>query len=211
MRISPFKQGRYEMGINCINIYYVYAYLRKTDRTPYYIGKGKNNRAYQNHKHIPVPKDHSLIIILEQNLTEIGALAIERRMIRWYGRKNNNTGMLLNLTDGGEGSTGRITSAETRQKLSEVRKGKPGTPKSDETRKKMSKSMTGKTHSVESCQKMSNAHKNKIVSIETRQKTSNTLKGKPWSEARRLAQNNKKIQNLNTNYDKEYNYESTTI
>ena len=39
-------------------------------------------------------------------------------MIRRYGRKDNETGILRNLTDGGEGAPGVIRSEENRKKIS---------------------------------------------------------------------------------------------
>jgi hypothetical protein len=90
------------------NGYYVYAYLRQKSSltapigTPYYIGKGQGYRAYSKDHACPLPSNLDYIIILEENLTEIGALALERRYINWYGRKDLGNGILHNRTDGGD-------------------------------------------------------------------------------------------------------------
>ena len=159
--------------------YYTYAYLRE-DRTPYYIGKGKGNRIYKRGSRVfAPPKDKSRIIYLKQNLTEGEAFKHEIYMIAVLGRIDLGTGILHNMTDGGEGISN--PSEETRKKISDAQKGKTHT---EESRKKMSESK--KNISEETRRKIGEAskgrNKDRIVSEETRRKMSESGKGRTHSE-----------------------------
>jgi len=177
--------------------YYTYAYLRE-DKTPYYIGKGKGDRINSKKRSIKPPKDKSRIIYLKQNLTEAEAFKHEIYMIDVFGRIDLGTGILHNMTNGGDGVSGGIISDETKRKLSEAHKGKTH---SEETRRKISEAKKGKTHSEETKRKIGEAHKNpseetrrkigeaskgrnkdRIVSEETRRKMSESGKGRTHSE-----------------------------
>ena len=130
------------------NIFYNYIYLgpRKPgnysyenlhfDYEPIYIGKGKEDRINIHLKkkckdkltnRIKEILDFGLEPIrykLFENLEEVISLNNERDLIKAIGRENKGTGPLLNLTDGGQGSSGNTwkNSEETKQNKSIAQK-----------------------------------------------------------------------------------------
>ena len=131
------------------NDYYTYAYLRK-DGTPYYIGKGRGYRAYYKHRQLVRQPPVGRILFLKKNLTEEEAFRHEVYMISVLGRKDLGTGILRNLTNGGEGTSGWSPT--------------------DATRKKMSESQKGRKHSSEAIEKMRQKHLGRVASQETLEK-----------------------------------------
>ena len=158
------------------NQFYVYIYLRE-DGTPYYIGKGKHNRAWSNTgRAYKAPNDPERIIIHTDNLTEEQAFSLEMDLIAHYGRKDNGTGILRNLTDGGEGMSGHVPTEEHRRKIAEANTGKAP---SDATKKKISQSLKGQSLTEEHRRKIAEAHTGKVHSDATKKKISESHRRRP--------------------------------
>lgn len=185
------------------NKFYLY-YLRRPDKVdpfdeskgqPFYIGKGYNSRIKEHRKeakdllHKPGRKSYKITVIHHlwkrgldfeediylDNLSEEDAFALEVGAIEQYGRKDNGTGILANLTDGGEGSSGYIHSDEAIEKLKQI-KLKENLP--EETIEKMRQAKLGKKSKPETKEKQRQANLGHSVSTETKEKISTKHKGK---------------------------------
>ena len=126
-------------------MFYVYLHIRKDTGAPFYVGKGYGNRCMHrdrvnNHWKNIVNKYDFDVILLEQNLSEADAFKHEIYWINRIGRLSDNTGPLVNITSGGDGTAvrswngsrageqnpmyGRIQSDDTKQKIAKTKKGK---------------------------------------------------------------------------------------
>jgi hypothetical protein len=181
------------------NEYYVYMYLRE-DGTPYYVGKGKKNRAYTTHKRVK-PPSNDRIVFPYTDLTEEDAFKYEKDLIAKYGRKDNNTGILRNLTDGGEGMSGYkgTRTPEHSEKISKALKGRIGHKHSPETIEKISKALKGRIGYKQSPDHRENLCK-ALRSPETKEKMRLAKIGKKQSpkhiEKRRLSRINNNPSNI---------------
>jgi hypothetical protein len=159
--------------------FYTYVWLRE-DNTPYYVGKGSGQRAYRDGA-----PDRDRIIVQEWP-DELTAFENEKRLIILYGRKDLDTGILNNKTDGGQGQAGLLNQGQHLKTLNAKRK---GVPLSQEHRRKISKALKGKKNPAFGKERPDVSSRNRItkkgrhMSKESRIKMSRAHLGKKLSES----------------------------
>lgn len=101
--------------------FYVYLHRKRSSGEVFYVGKGCRNRSNSQKSRNPlwrkIVAKHGLVIeIAFSNLQEWAAFEIEADLISLYGRRDKNSGTLVNMSDGGDGLAN--PSDSVRQKLS---------------------------------------------------------------------------------------------
>jgi hypothetical protein len=163
--------------------FYVYEHIRKTDGSVFYVGKGFGGRALRKtnrnkHWHNIVNKHGFDVRFVVKDVDEELSLLVEIERIDQLKKLGAK---LCNQTNGGEGVTGYVATAETRQKLSEAHLGRKipqwqrekrsalqrGKPKSEECKRKISKSNSGKIRSQATRELLSDLRSFAVVCIET--------------------------------------------
>lgn len=203
-----------------ISKHYLYRHIRIDKDEPFYVGIGTRTkmelknidhvRAKVYHNHNPIwesiiaKTEYSIDILVESDdYTFIRNK--EREFVKLYGRINLGTGILANLTDGGEDNLGWKPTKETLQNMSEGRKGEknhrfgkrmpehqvialaidrkehPEKYKreySQEEREDIRKRHKGRKRSKDTCSNISNSLKGHSVSEETKKKISEKAKSR---------------------------------
>lgn len=136
--------------------FYVYRHIRLDTNTPFYVGKGTQYRAYKKigrnlfWNNIVNKADYK-IEILKHFENEEDAFIFEKILIKAY----KGFGYCkANMTDGGEGASGKVTSEKTKCKMRLAHR-KRDCKHPEARRLKMSESSIGKTMSQQAKLRMS--------------------------------------------------------
>lgn len=118
------------------------------------LSRGKSHLPVHSWIRRHVADGHTIFpVAFRTHITRDEACRLEHNLV--VGLRD--TGRLLNLTDGGDGSIGWKHSEESRAKISASLKGRPGVPLTDEAKAKISAANRGNKYSV-----------GRVVSEETR-------------------------------------------
>lgn len=131
------------VNTNDEDVYYTYVLINPISNKPFYVGKGKGTRKrYMDHfseaikgkgsnKHKintirKIIRDgHDVIVdVVFGSTSEKECLEKEVDLIAQYGRRDISTGILTNLTNGGEGVSGFVFTETQRKERSERQQGK---------------------------------------------------------------------------------------
>jgi len=131
------------------NIYFVYFHLNPTTQEVFYVGIGSvKSRPYNFGERNPIWKRYvekhgdPTVKLVHENLTKSQACEMEINYIKQFGRKNvDPNGMLVNISEGGEGGNkGIVWTEDQNKRRSQSNKGKK---RSIETRERQSKARLG--------------------------------------------------------------------
>jgi hypothetical protein len=192
-------------------MFYTYAHYTPEGRL-FYIGKGKGNRAYKfslkrnyHWKNIVKKYGNPIVNILANWNTEKEAFEHEKVLIDSFRKLGYK---LVNMTNGGEGTSGIKKTEDQKKAISLKQKGRVGVKPNEETRKKMSLARIGKTpwnKGIVGIIKASEETKQKLRASKTRYKTSplkyistniNTLERKTYIGIRALKENGMEISSV---------------
>lgn len=169
----------------------VYRHITKDTNKVFYVGMGNKKRPYTKtkrnlHWNNIVNKHGYYVEVLTENMSFEDAKELEVFLISLYGRKDNKTGILCNLTDGGEGTIN--LTENSRKKISQSRKGVRTLPldyvrtkehceKLSLAKKGKESAFKGKKHSEKTKDIIKEKRALQVFTEETKIKKSNSVKG----------------------------------
>lgn len=194
--------------------YYTYVYLdpRKTgsfiyenysfENEPFYVGKGHKNRSeshvkgFSNYNLYKLNKIKAImkagmkpiVIKIHKQVSEKYAFEKEKELIKVIGRHDMGTGPLTNLTDGGEGTTGRKDSGAQLKKKSKITK---KLWKDPVYRKKITDANTGENNPFYNKQHTEETKAN--LSVKAQNRTLQNRKKLGWNRNGEISEEHKRL------------------